>query len=220
MGILVSDIITRASRTLLDIGLVRWTEAEMIDSINDAEAAVLEARPDLFEITAFHDLVEGPKQTPPSDCYMLLDVAYNVNQSDTPQSVVTFVKRKDLDMCLSDWMLDDPMTHAAHWMQDDRERRQFYVYPRQPTPPAQLGRVMLRYAQFPTKVTATTDTLTVGDEMVNPIYYFTVMRMLERDEKFSGSPQARRFMELFAMTMGVRTEGEDAATANRARTEG
>lgn len=215
MAILASQVISRASRTLNDIGYVRWSEAEMIDAINDAEQAVLEARPDLFEHVATHAMVAGPRQTVPADCYLLLDVLYNVNSAGTPTSNVTLVSRSDLDRCKSDWMMDDPSTQVEHWMQADEERSVFYVYPRQPDAAAQLGNVMLRYAKYPTAISGSGDSLTVRDEMMNPIYYFTVMRMLEKDEKFAGSPQAARFMNLFAATMEVRTQGEERANAAR-----
>jgi len=215
----VQAIIDRASSTLNDIGLVRWIQSDMIKAINDAEQSVLESRPDLFETNASMALVSGPRQTPPSDCYHLMDVIYNVTAADVPISSITQIKRSDLDKCRADWMLDDPMKLVQHWMQDDRERSVFYVYPSQPTAGAQLGRVQIRYSKRPTALSGVSENLNVPEEMINAVYYFVVMRMLERDEKFAGSPQAERFMGMFAQMVSAKDGGEDTAEAYRASRE-
>jgi hypothetical protein len=209
MAILAQSIIERAANTLNDVGQVRWTEDELLDAINDAQLAILEGRPDVFETVGEMTLGAGPRQFVPGDCYLLFDVLYNIDDQSIATSGVTRVMRSYMDSCRSDWMRSQPSSEVEHWMQDDRERGTFFVYPPQPSQVGAQGQVLLRYSRFPDLLTAATDELSVTGEMLNAVYYFVVMRMLEKDEKFSGSPQASRFMQLFAQVLAAQTIGED-----------
>jgi len=221
MTIKASDVIARLTPTLHDIAKVRWPDSEHWQAITDAENAILEARPDLFDVTEDVQFqVFGPKQPVPNDCFMLFDVTHNLNDQKVPVSGITKVERSMMDRVLRDWMAEANDTRVEHWMQDERERDFFWVYPGVGEDPAtsQPGWVVMRYARRPVKIVASTDNLTVPDELMNAVYYFAMTRLLEKDEKFAGSPQAKMFLEKFALVVGARTEGEgqeDAASDER-----
>lgn len=211
------DVLTRVKEKLNDIGSVRWPEAEHYRAIKDAQLAILEALPDLFEVYAYVSTIEGVVQSVPADCYKLFDVVGNANDSDKLISPATLIERSTLDRQRRNWMAMDAANEADHWMQDDRERGQFFIVPGQPS--SDRGKLYLRYAKYPDTVSASGDTLDVADEGINAVYNFCMHRALEKDEKFSGSPQAQSYMKKFALFLNARFEADDQAEADRQRRE-
>lgn len=214
--ITASDIILRVSTTLNDLGLVRWPEGELLRSINDGQQVILEAKPDLFEVTAPVAVQVGVKQDVPDDCYMLLDVIRVIGALGTV-CVPRRIDREVVDRQVPNWMGMETCTVIEHWMQNDNEREHFYVVPPIPVDGHLLE---LRYAKYPVKVANDTDELSLPEEHINTLYYFCVMRMLEKDEKFSGSPQAARFGQMFAQAMAARGQGDQQAFTARITNEG
>jgi len=210
MTILASDLTKRLARTLHDITKVRWPEDEMYESIDDAQKALLEARPDMFEVTEPVQMILGPKQPVPADCYSLFDLAYNLSADMDPISTVTKVERPLMDRAVTHWMSEPSDTQVDHWMQSEREREFFWVYPPVGEDPetSQPGWVEMRYARRPGIISGPGTELGVTDEGINGVYYFAMMRLLEKDEKFAGSPQAEMFLTKFGLVVGAKTEGE------------
>lgn len=211
MAILASAVTGRLSKTLHDIGLVRWVEADMWEAIDDAQSAILEARPDLYEVTEDVQLRDiGPKQRVPEDCYDIFDITYNLDDNHIPFSGIVKTERGIMDRAMRNWMISPASPTMEHWMQDIREKKFFWAYPPISEDPdtGEPGWVVMRYARRPIKVTSATQELVSPDEMINSVYYFAMTRLLERDEKFAGSPQAEAFLEKFAMTIGARTSGD------------
>lgn len=209
--ILASQLTTRLSEKLHDIGATRWPEDELFRAIDDAQNALLESRSDLFEVT---DNVQfqtiGPKQPVPEDCFVVFDITYNLNELMIPVSGITKVDRGLMDRAFREWMIESSDTQIEHWMQAKRERAYYWVYPPVAVDPktSQPGWVVMRYARRPAVVTAGTDELAIPDEMMNGAYYFAMTRLLEKDEKFAGSAQAQMFLNKFALVVSARTTGE------------
>lgn len=213
------DIIDRVQRTLNDAGAVRWPEPEILDAINDAELALLEARPDLYEETTDFLLSPGNLQVCDATCYRFVDVLYNIDSDGNRGKAITFIKKATLDRQSRAWTTDDDEdTTVRHWTRDEREWKQFYVAPAQPSGTSQ--KVKIRQSVYPTPITAAGDQLSSPDELRNAIYYFCVTRAFEKDEKFSGSPQAARFQQLFAAFVAVDAEAADQGEKRTGRNEG
>ena len=187
-------------------------------AISDAQSAILEARPDLFETHESFTPVAGVRQSVPADCFILFDVVGNLGAGGSLTSTITPVRRALLDRQRPNWPAMDATAVVDHWMQDERERSKFYVVP--PQPASGFGALLLRYAQRPTEVTASGNTLSLEDDSINAIYNFCMHRALEKDEKFAGSPTANSYMQKFASFIGARTAVEDAANAARTAEEG
>jgi hypothetical protein len=212
------DILTRVQEKLNDTGAVRWPDAENFRAISDAQSAILEARPDLFETHASMTPVEGVLQSVPADCFLLFDVVGNLDSGGDLSSIITPVRRSLLDRQSPGWVTLTKSAVTLHWMQDQRERAKFYVVPGQPA--SGRSNLLLRYAQRPTEVTSALDVLPLEDDSINAIYNFCMHRALEKDEKFAGSPTAASYMQKFAQFIGARTAGEDSANAGKAAEEG
>jgi len=205
------EMTARLSTTLHDLGAVRWVQAELWRAIDDALQALLEARPDLFDVTENVQLLGlGVQQSVPTDCYILFDIPYNLDENKAPISNITKIDRTVLDRSHRNWMIETASPRMQHWMQDERERKYFWAYPAIANDPATSAApwVVMRYARRPTPVTSPSDVLAGTEEIINGVYYFSMNRLLEKDEKFAGSRQAEMFLNKFAMVVGARTEGE------------
>lgn len=215
MTILASEVTERLETTLHDLGAVRWPIADQWKAIDDAQNSLLEARPDLFEVTEDVQLRNiGVKQQTPEDCYLVFDITYNLNHLRVPFSGIVKISRTTLDRTFAGWMVSNPSPRMEHWMQDVREREFFWAYPPVSEDPetGQPGWVVMRYARRPEKVSDAAQALASPDEMINGVYYFAMTRLLEKDEKFAGSPQAEMFLQKYAMVIGARTKADSQYT--------
>lgn len=217
MATSVGNILSRVRAKLNDLGSVRWPDSEHIEAINDAQKSILEARPDLLESYTFVVLVKGTVQSVPADCYLLFDVIGNADVNNNLTSPVSFISRSTMDRHHRAWMSETASAQVIHWMQDDREKAKFHVYPPQPTTGS--GRVQIRYAKRPADVTAVGSNVGVPDECINALYHFCMTRALEKDEKFSGSPQAQEHFSKFALFLSAKTEAENQSDAYRTERE-
>jgi hypothetical protein len=208
---LASEIIDRVQEKLNDLGNIRWTLPEVIRSINDGQKMILEADPTLFETTASVAVQQGSRQTVPTDCYMLLDV---IQQDISGVFVATprKITKGIMDRQVPGWIGAAIELKVYHWIQNETELDYFYIHP--PLTPANQT-LRIRYAKYPTAVTAGTSTLSIPDELINALYYFCMMRALEKDEKFAGSAQAARYGQMFAGMFRARKEGDMAAFQQR-----
>jgi len=218
MAIQVSDITRRVRQTLLDVGSVRWVVAEHYDAINDAQSAIMEARPDLFEAYADHTLVVGNEQALPADGYVLFDILWNINPDGSQGRRITRVSRSVLDRQRAAWSEKNANLTVRHWVQDVRERAKWFVAPQQPTSTSQ--KVRMRYCKRPAMVADESDNLDTPEERINTVYYFCMMRLLEKDGKFSGSQQSKHFGQMFAVALSAGSAGEGEAEDVKAENEG
>lgn len=196
----------------------------MWKAIDDAQKSLLESRPDLFDVTGEVQLRDtGVKQRVPENCYLVFDITYNLNHLMVPFSGIVKISRAILDRSYMGWMVSASSPRMEHWMQDILERKYFWAYPPVSADPetGEPGWVVMRYAKRPVKVTAAGQALDAPDEMINGVYYFAMTRLLEKDEKFAGSPQAEMFLQKYAMTIGAKTKSDsELTTISRANEDG
>lgn len=215
MTILASDVTSRLETTLHDLGAVRWPVEDQWKAIDDAQRSLLESRPDLFDVTGEVQLRDiGVKQRVPEDCYLLFDITYNLNHLKVPFSGIVKISRAIMDRSYMGWMVSPPSPRMEHWMQDILERKYFWAYPPVSADPetGEPGWVVMRYAKRPAKVISASQALDAPDEMINGVYYFAMTRLLEKDEKFAGSPQAEMFLTKYALTIGAKTQSDTQTT--------
>lgn len=210
-----SEIIDRLEEKLNDLGNVRWTVEELIRSINDGQKMILEADPSLFEYFDSVPVQQGSRQQVPDDCYLLFDVE-ELNLSGVFVSTPRKIKKSVMDRQIPGWIGAASGDRIDHWCQEQSETNYFFINP--PVTPASHT-LRLRYAKYPDPVTSGTDDLSVQDESINGLYYFCMMRCLEKDEKFAGSAQSARFAQMFVGTFGARSQGDTATYIQRAKEE-
>jgi hypothetical protein len=144
MPLTAAAILSRAARLIVDETGVRWTQAELLDYLNDCRREMCLARPDLYAAPSNLALVTGTRQTLPADGTRLIDVVRNVA---TGRSIRP-TEREILDAENPVWHSVTPSSTITAYLYDERFPRTFYVYP-----PAVSGtEVELIYAQTPADI--------------------------------------------------------------------
>jgi len=86
-----AELLSRLNEKLNDTGATRWPNVEHFRAMSDAQQAILEARPDLFEKFANVTTVAGSAQSVPADCYRLFDITCNLSAADVRVSGITLI---------------------------------------------------------------------------------------------------------------------------------
>ena len=181
--LLVSDIITRAQDVLADAGAVRWTNAEFIRWVNDAQREIAVAQPEATAKVANLTLVAGTKQTLPAGAIALIRLVRNMGAGGaTPGEACRQITQMLMDLHRPGWHTDTPTLAVKNWMKDPRTPRIYYVYP----PMSGATIVEGVYSAIPALVAATTDAITVDDFYLSPILDYVLWRALSKDVEIPG----------------------------------
>lgn len=144
----VQDLIDKFQFVTQDEG-IRWTDAEVIGWLNESYQQIVILRPDAGATSADVPLAEGHRQRLDDatsinlpDAHMILDVTATAGKR--PRAV----RQSDLSMIdglMPDWRRMPPTPFLERWVFDDRNPREFVVYP-----PAKAGTtVEIVYSQAP-----------------------------------------------------------------------
>lgn len=190
----VSDIIVRAGRTLADATHVRWTEAEIIDHINDGQRQIVLLKPNANSRTETFRLAAGTKQALPAGGIALLRVLRNMGGDGlTPGTAVFPTIRSAMDAETPDWHTKVG-SEIQHFIYDYKtDKRTFYVYP------ASAGNyVELTYSAAPAEVTSTSSELDLDDTYINEVLNWVLHRCFAKDTEYAGNAQrAAEFLGAF-----------------------
>ena len=129
MGVLTAkDIINRASFILKDPENVRWLRDVMLDYVNEAQAAVVRFQPSANKVRTTIKLEEGTSQKLPEDALCLLTITRNMIDGE-PGPAIRLATRSIFDAMFIDWHEQWPESYVINYIYDDREGREFEVYP-------------------------------------------------------------------------------------------
>jgi hypothetical protein len=142
----VGDLLRRARTILQEITQdgVRWTNAELLDWLNEAYATVLAIRPSANTINAKFACVVGTRQELPTEADRLLGVVRNLS-TKAQGLIVTAVDRGTLDATRRRWHGEPQTEVIEHFMFDSLDPRRFYVYP----PASAAARLEIIYSRVP-----------------------------------------------------------------------
>jgi len=130
------DIITKVQGILLDSSGDRWLDTELLGYLNMAIKQTIILKPDASTKTEAVQLVSGTRQSLPATGYQLIDVIRNMGaDGNTPGRIVRLLRRQTLDNSDPDWHTTENAV-VQHYTYDEREPRNFYVYPGQPATPS------------------------------------------------------------------------------------
>lgn len=137
------DVIDRVRPLIQDTRTpVRYSDAVLLDFVNQVLRRMSVLRPDLFSAFATIDLVAGTTiQRLPADGLRLIEV-YNIEASDG--GVLTEVNREALDQNHPLWRTA-PAGTPVNYMRHVRNPATFFVYPRPATP----MKLVVEYARSP-----------------------------------------------------------------------
>jgi len=196
--ILGSTIIDKAELILLDTTNVRWTEAELLGWLNDAQREVTLLKPDTNVTTAEYPLIAGTKQTIPdgtssyqnSDSatldagIVLIGVKRNMGTNGTtPGRAITIIDMRIMDTNNPDWHSDTEAAETIHYMFDIKNPKVFYVTP--PQPASAFGYVEVAYSSIPADLAAASSAITLDDIYSNVLLDYVLYRAYQKDADYA-----------------------------------
>jgi hypothetical protein len=204
--ITAQSLIDKAATILQDATSTRWPAEELLDWLNDGQREVVLFKPDANPVSATVALVEGTKQSIPSEGLQLLDVIRNM-AGTSPGLAVRLIGRRTLDEQLPDWHKSTSVSEAKHYLFDERDPRTFWVYP----PSDGTGEAEILYSAAPSDIAAN-DTLGVDDTYANALLDYILYRAYLKDADYAAndqraSNQHQRFMQALGVLDKKETRG-------------
>ncbi len=207
-----ANLLSRVESILQDTANVRWTEAELLNYINDGQREIVNLKPDATALHANVQLVTGTKQAIPTDGLRLLSVVRNMSDASggaTGGKAIRLVARDILDTQEPSW--HDPTvtgdaTHGTtpkHFMFDENDPLNYYVYPGV----AGNAYVEIIYSQRPTDLANTSATIAIPDNYSNALIDYCCFRAFMKDAEFAGNQQrAGAHYQTFTVSVQGKTQ--------------
>lgn len=199
------DLINRVSVTLQDPTFVRWTQAELLNYLNDAQRQVVLFRPDAKAVNTAFTCVNDAKQTLPADGLRLINILRN-----TDGRAVTKVDRMILDVQLPNWYETNAAADGVkHYVYDALDPKNFYVFP---VPPAN-HEIDIVYAIAPVDIVISnysTDTQVIGidDIYANALMDYMLYRAYQKDSEFANINRAGVYYQSFTQSLGIKSQAD------------
>lgn len=206
MGTLTgANLISRIQDSLQDTTGVRWTEAELLRYINDAQREVVNFKPQASADHSNVQLATGTEQSIPDVALSLIKVVRNMSAtggSATGKKSIRLVDEDILNSIEPDWH-DPTVTGDAahgsvikHYVFDPDDPRKFYVYPGVKS--GSNAYVELITSRSPTDLSATSSTIYIDDIYGNALVDYVLFRCYMKDSEFAGNAQrASQHYQLF-----------------------
>ena len=205
-----ANLLLRIEDTLQDTTNVRWSEAELLRYINDAQREVVNLRPEASADHANVQLSTGTEQAIPDVGLRLIKVVRNMSAaggSATGKRTIRIVEQEILDTLEPDW--HDPTvtgeaahtTTVKHYVFDEDDPRKYYVYPGV----AGNAYVEIVFSRTPTDLANTSATLYIDDIYANAVIDYALYRAYMKDAEFAGN--AQRASSHYQLFVGSVTQG-------------
>lgn len=175
-SVTTTSVITRASTLLNDPENIHWTQAELIDWLNDGQREIALYRPSACVRNTDVQLVTGTKQKLPADGNSLVDIPRN-----TDGAVIRPVDRRDLDAFQPDWHSPSKAKNKVeHYCYTPADPKTFYVYPASPGG----NSVELIYNANPAQV-GIGNAIAVDDIFVSALVDYILFRAFAKDTDYA-----------------------------------
>lgn len=207
------SLIAKAQELLLDTAEARWTQAELLGYLNDGQRQIAQIRPDASVANANVTLIAGTKQAIPAVGLRILDVVRNMGSDGaTPGKPITLIDREMLDLSRPNWHTESQSAAIKHYAYDQRNPRNFYVYP-----PALVDtKVEAVYSVSPANVAAVGDPITLDDIYADCLLDWMLYRAFSKEtEQATGVQHANMHLQTFMATLGQKIQTDIATGPNK-----
>lgn len=201
---MLSNVVTNLARDALnDWAKVVWTDADLLNYLNDATLAIVNVRPDANSVIANVALVAGSRQSLPASGRRLFDITHNVAGGES----IKETQRDVLDMMNPEWRSVESTIIRAY-VYDDRTPKQFWVYPSVPS--GQTPSVEIVYSAHPTVVTDLgADDFPLDDSYAPAAVEWILYRAWSQDDESSPNYQrAQAKYQTFISLLGSKTQAD------------
>jgi len=215
----VQSVLDRVQQTLQDTAGIRWSEAnELIKWVNDAQREIALLKPDATSSNTTITLVDGTKQSIPSDGNRLLRVMRNMSAASSGDGgrSIRLVARDVLDTQTPTWHDPAVTGEAAHtnvvknYVYDEQDPKNFYVFP------GVSGNAYIEivYSKNPAAVTSS-DNLGVDDIYANSVMNYVLYMAYMKESEVAGNAQrASSHYNLFTAAITGKAQVDTITTPN------
>ena len=207
MQVTLAELITKASVILQDRDHARWSRADLLDYINDAQRQIVVVRPDAGAKNEAFACANSSKQSLPAEGLKLLAIRRNVGGN-----AITPVAQETLDFQMPGWHQYPATEGVEHYVYDPIDPKNFYLFP---VPDAD-HEIEIVYSADPEKLATEADdaTISIDDIYANVILDFMLFRAYQKDATYGDMGKAGAYLSSFNQALGVKTQ-TDAALAQR-----
>jgi hypothetical protein len=207
MALTGTNLLSRVKDTLQDTSSVRWTEAELLRYINDAQREIVNFIPEASAVTTNVQLVTGTLQTLPTNGLRLIKITRNMSGtgSATGKRAIRIVSSDILNTQEPDWHDPSVTGHATHgtevknYIFDNDDPRKFYVYPGV----AGNAYVEIIYSKNPDDLSSVSSNIDIDDVYGNAIIDYVLYKAYLKDAEFAGNIQrSSTHYQLFLNSIG------------------
>jgi hypothetical protein len=184
--------------------------ANWLDLLNDAQRAVVLARPDANSVTESIQLAAGTRQALPAGALRLLDVSRNMGSDGlTPGRAVRFAERDVQDMVDRDWHTGAPGSVVRDvFYNDKKDPLAFWVRPR--IAAAATVHIEATLSKPPTDVTdADAGSITISDVYASPLQAWMLFRAYSMaTQAMNQFQRAQFYLGTFYNMLGVKMRND------------
>lgn len=190
---LMTNLIARITRVLLDETKVRWTESELVDWINDGAIEIVRRDPSANPFTASVDLAEGADQLLPSDLLSLGRFIAIVDGSDIYAAPLP-TTQEHLDMLVPGWRGFNAVAPGDidFVCYNPANRLSFEVFP----PSSGVGTMRVLYGKKPS-VAVSGENVPVPDQYCPALVDYALYRAFSKDDPASEDSSADKAFQRF-----------------------
>jgi len=186
---LLSDLITKVAKQLVDTNHVRWTREELLDFLNMGLSTFIIKRPDVSRTTATQTATESLIDIP-TDGYSIITVNH-VNKRG-----VQYVDINKLGQLNPDWRLDDGVPVA--WTRNEFDNDSVYIYP---APVTEVD-VELVYSKD-VQVESEDESFPLKEIYISILYDYIIYRAFNKDSASAEEAQKAQYhLMLFKDAIG------------------
>ena len=203
MGTLTAaSIINKAVIQLNDLSAVRWTRAELLTWLSDAQRVMILAAPSTGETTGMVTTVPGIKQTIPMDGWLLIRANRNMGSSGTSSGrVLQLVQEEELTKNNPTWSSDTATGSAVAYSYAPILKNVFWVYP---PADASGNKIEVVYSQTPTELTTESSVITVLDVYEPALLDYVMYKACSKDAEYAAGLQlAAGYLSTFNAMLGI-----------------
>ena len=178
--ILCSAIIDKAEIALHDTGNDRWTADDLFGWLKSGQRHAAILKPDVSVTNTSVTLVAGVKQSIPTGGIQLINIPYNmgVTPGTTPGPAIRIITLETMAAFNPTWTTDTAAAVVQNYMFDERDPKNFYVYPAQP---AGVGYVTMVYAVTPADPATIATAITLDDIYETVLLDYILYRVYAED---------------------------------------
>lgn len=207
----VADLISMAAETLQDEQHTTYTQAQLMQGINQACLTIALVKPESCSELMICRLRAGRIQTLPDEALRLLDAMYRLDASHQPEAPIVLVDQKDFEFLPG---AEGPVANVAY---NEKLANAFFV-----DPPAIDGdALLLLCSKIPVLVIQPDDPFPLSAKYSQPALEYLLYLMFRRDsERTPNAQRAQAHRQAFFDLLQLKSAGDATVSAEAKRISG